>query len=136
MPLEWIYGLLGGLMIGGAAALYLLGAGRIMGASGVLGALVDGSGRSLDRVAFVAGLVGVPAVLAVALGGAQTHLTSNLGAVIVAGLLVGFGTRLANGCTSGHGVCGISRLSPRGIVATLCYLLAGAVAVVALKGIV
>lgn len=135
MPIDWILGLVGGLMIGGAAALYLVGGGRIMGASGILGALVDGSGRTGDRVAFVAGLVVVPAVISVFMGGAQTHLTGSLGVVVIAGLLVGFGTRLANGCTSGHGVCGISRLSPRGLVATLCYLLAGAIAVIALKGI-
>lgn len=129
MPLDWIYGLVGGLMIGSAAALFLLVSGRIMGASGLLGGLVDGSGRAnmAERGLFVAGLIGVPAVLT--LGQAETHLTSNLGVVIIAGLLVGFGTRMANGCTSGHGVCGISRLSLRGIVATLCYLLAGAISV-------
>lgn len=135
MPIEWVWGLVGGLMIGTAAAMYLVLGGRIMGASGILGALVDGSGRSFDKLAFFVGLVAVPAVLAFATGGAQTHLTNNLAAVIIAGLLVGFGTRLANGCTSGHGVCGISRLSPRGLVATICYLLAGAIAVVALKGV-
>lgn len=124
---DWLRGLAGGLMIGFAAALYLLLNGRIMGASGILGGLIDGSGRSTaaERLAFLAGCLIVPTMIAWAIGGAQTHLTSNIAVIIAAGLLVGVGTRLANGCTSGHGVCGISRLSLRGITATLFYLLAG-----------
>ena len=131
MPLDWLMGLIGGLMIGGAAALFLLLNGRVMGASGLVGGLVDGSGRTNlgERAGFVAGLVIVPGLVAVAAGGAETHATTNLTLLIVAGLLVGLGTRLANGCTSGHGVCGISRLSPRGIVATLIYLIAGGLTV-------
>lgn len=123
----WIWGLVGGLMIGSAASLYLLVNGRIMGASGILGGLVDGSakGASVERISFIAGLVIVPAILAMMMGGATTNITSNPVVIIAAGLLVGVGTRLANGCTSGHGVCGISRLSLRGIVATAFYLLAG-----------
>ncbi len=124
---DWLRGLAGGLMIGFAAALYLLLNGRIMGASGILGGLIDGSGRSTaaERLAFLAGCLIVPTMIAWAIGGAQTHLTSNIAVIIAAGLLVGVGTRLANGCTSGHGVCGISRLSLRGIIATVFYLLAG-----------
>lgn len=135
MPMDWILGLVGGLIIGSAAALYLLGNGRIMGASGILGSLVDQSAKetSRERLLFVAGLILVPGAFAWMLGGAQTHLTSNLGVIIVAGLLVGVGTRLANGCTSGHGVCGISRLSLRGIVATLIYLAAGGVTILAFR---
>ena len=114
-------------MIGIAGAILLLGAGRIMGASGILGELIresDADGRS-ERIVFVVALAGVPALI-VALGqGAATHLTGNLAVVVAAGLLVGFGTRLARGCTSGHGVCGISRLSPRGIAATVAYMAAG-----------
>ncbi|MBU0781349.1 YeeE/YedE family protein [Loktanella salsilacus] len=138
MPIDWIMGLIGGLLIGGAAALFLLVNGRIMGASGLLGGLVDGSGRSDagERLAMIAGLIVVPGVIALAMGGAQTHLTSNMGLIVVAGVLVGIGTRLANGCTSGHGVCGISRLSLRGIIATLIYIGAGAVTIAALRGIV
>lgn len=126
---DWLWGLAGGLMIGSAAALFLLVNGRIMGASGILGGLVDGTGRNTvtERMAFLAGCLAAPALLAWGMGGAQTHLTSNLLVVIAAGLLVGLGTRLANGCTSGHGVCGISRLSLRGIIATALYLAAGAV---------
>lgn len=128
---DWIAGLVGGLMIGGAAALYLLGNGRIMGASGLLGGLVDGSGRSnrTERLAFIGGLILLPALL-VALGiGHASAPVAGTGVLVLAGLLVGFGTRLGNGCTSGHGVCGISRLSRRGIVATIVYLLAGGIAV-------
>ena len=114
-------------MIGSAAALFLLINGRIMGASGILGGLVDGSGRatSMERLAFIAGLVVVPAFLAALMGGVETNITSNPVVIVAAGLLVGLGTRLASGCTSGHGVCGISRLSFRGIVATVFYLLGG-----------
>jgi uncharacterized membrane protein YedE/YeeE len=138
VPIDWIMGLIGGLLIGGAAALFLLVNGRIMGASGLLGGLVDGSGRSDagERLAMIAGLIVVPGVIALAMGGAQTHLTSNMGLIVVAGVLVGIGTRLANGCTSGHGVCGISRLSLRGIIATLIYIGVGAVTIAALRGIV
>ncbi len=125
--MDWLWGLLGGLMIGGAAATYLLVNGRIMGASGIVGGLVDGSGRDnwAERLSFLAALIGVPAVVVTLTGGADTHLTGNLGIIIASGLLVGLGTRLANGCTSGHGVCGISRLSLRSITATVFYLVAG-----------
>ena len=129
---EWLWGLVGGLMIGGAAALYLLVNGRVMGASGIIGGLVDGSGRHGwgERAAFLAGLIGVPALAALVFGGADTHLTTNPVVIIAAGLLVGLGTRMANGCTSGHGVCGISRLSLRGIVATVFYILVGGIVMV------
>ncbi len=135
MPLEWIYGLVGGLIIGLAGALFLLGNGRIMGASGILGELVDGSAKetATEKVTFIAGLIVVPGIVALVMGGSETNLTPNLAVVIAGGLLVGIGTRLANGCTSGHGVCGISRLSPRGIIATLFYLLAGGITVLAFK---
>ncbi len=128
---DWLLGGIGGVMIGLAAALFLLANGRIMGASGILGGIVDRSGRDSlgERAAFVGGLILVPAILALAAGGAATHLTTNTAAIVAAGLLVGFGTRLANGCTSGHGVCGISRLSLRGIAATAIYLAAGAATV-------
>ena len=135
MPTDWIFGLLGGLMIGCAAAVFLLFNGRVMGASGILGGLIDGTGTGprAEGLSFLAGLVTVPALIALAVGGADTHATQTLWVLIVGGLLVGFGTRLANGCTSGHGVCGISRLSPRGLAATAAYLLAGLVSVVFFK---
>ena len=129
METDWIFGALGGGMIGLAAAIYLLVNGRIMGASGILGGLVTGGTAIRERLALTAGLVLVPAVIVLIRGGADTGLTQNVPIIILAGLAVGIGTRLANGCTSGHGVCGISRLSPRGIMATLVYLLAGALTV-------
>ena len=119
MNTNWIWGLVGGLMIGAAASFYLLASGRIMGASGIIGGLIDRSGWSTwaERLAFLAGLALIPALLKpIYTVPVTTGITGNLGAIVVAGLLVGIGTRLANGCTSGHGVCGISRLSLRGMV--------------------
>lgn len=137
MPIEWIYGLIGGALIGVAGAIFLLLNGRIMGASGILGSLADGSaGRQTgENIAFIAGLIAVPGLLALLFGPIETNITSKLWVLIAAGLLVGVGTRLANGCTSGHGVCGISRLSLRGIVATVFYILAGGITVVLFKHI-
>lgn len=134
MPVDWMLGLLGGVMIGCAAAAYLLGNGRIMGASGIVAGLFDGSrpGRDwVERAIFVAALALVPAIYVLAGSGRAFAPVVGLPVLALAGLLVGFGARLANGCTSGHGVCGISRLAPRGIAATVVYLGCGAVAVAA-----
>ncbi len=130
--MSWAYGLIGGLMIGTAAAIFLLFNGKIMGASGIVGGLVDRSGASTwaERVLFIAGLVGAPALLGLVYKLPATNVTDKIGLLVVAGLLVGVGTRLGSGCTSGHGVCGISRLSIRSIISTLIYIGAG-VAVVA-----
>ncbi|MDF1854890.1 YeeE/YedE thiosulfate transporter family protein [Pseudooceanicola sp.] len=132
MQPEWIMGLIGGLVIGVAGAVYLLGNGRIMGASGIIGGLVDGSGRggNTERAAFVAGLFGAPLIATLFIGTPDTHVSTNLAVLVAAGLLVGIGTRIANGCTSGHGVCGISRLSFRGMIATVFYILAGGLVMV------
>ncbi|MDP7152320.1 MAG: YeeE/YedE thiosulfate transporter family protein [Paracoccaceae bacterium] len=127
MEQDWIWGLIGGLLIGMAGAVYLLANGRIMGASGIIGGLVDGSGRNTarERIYFLAGLLVAPMFIIPFYREVNTNLTTNLWVVIAAGLLVGIGTRFANGCTSGHGVCGISRLSLRGFVATVFYIMAG-----------
>lgn len=124
--MDWLLGLLGGLMIGTAAAMFLLINGRIMGISGIFGGLMDRSGWSnwSERAAFVLGLVTMPAVLNL-WWQADAHVTGNWTVLIAGGALVGLGTRLANGCTSGHGVCGMSRLSPRSILATALYVGAG-----------
>lgn len=121
-----LMGFVGGLMIGVAAAVFLLVNGRIMGISGIFGGLVDGTGWGnwAERAAFVAGLVGMPALL-VLWWPSQAHVTGNWVVLVAGGGLVGLGTRLANGCTSGHGVCGMARVSPRSIVATLIYVGAG-----------
>ncbi|MDO5705048.1 MAG: YeeE/YedE family protein [Paracoccus sp. (in: a-proteobacteria)] len=136
MPTEWTAGFGGGLMIGLAAAVYLLGNGRIMGASGLLGGEIDGSGRGnmAERLSFLAALIAVPALMVAKLGlGAPAAPVAGTGVLVLAALLVGFGTRLGNGCTSGHGVCGISRLSLRDIMATCVYLATGALAVLAAR---
>lgn len=135
MQTDWIYGLIGGGVIGLAGAMFLLLNGRIMGASGILGGLADGSAgaRTGENALFIAGLVLVPGVLSLLFGPVDTHITGNLAVLVIAGLLVGIGTRIANGCTSGHGVCGISRLSLRGIVATVFYIGAGGLTVAVFK---
>jgi len=133
IPMDWIYGLIGGLMIGSAAAIYLLVSGRIMGASGILGGLVDLSNPTLERAVFLLGLIAAPVAYGLVWGFPETNLTANAALLIVAGLFVGIGTRMANGCTSGHGVCGISRFSVRGIVATLTFLFFGGVAMFVLR---
>ncbi len=135
MHIDWIWGLIGGLLIGTGGAVYLLGNGRIMGASGIIGGLVDGSGLDTkwERLIFLVGVVLLPILLLPYYGEIDTHITNNYWILAAAGLLVGIGTRLANGCTSGHGVCGMSRLSIRGIVATCCYILAGGVGVIVFR---
>lgn len=135
MPIEWIYGLAGGLVIGVAAALYLVVNGRIMGASGILGAVVDGTaGRTrAERLTFIAALVAVAGLVAPLIGRAATHATGSVEVLVAGGLAVGIGTRLANGCTSGHGVCGIPRLAPGSIVATLIYVGLGVATVLAAR---
>lgn len=131
MPMDWIWGLVGGVLIGSGAALYLLGNGRIMGASGIMGGILDGSSRidTAEPLAFLVATIALPALLFA--GGLQveTHVTTNPLTLICGGLLVGLGTRIGNGCTSGHGVCGISRLNARGIVATMLYIGAGMISV-------
>lgn len=136
MEADWVWGLLGGGLIGLGGAIYLLGNGRIMGASGILGGLVDGSGKSTaaERIAFLLGVLLIPAAIAMVSDvRPSTQATGNLVVLVAAGLLVGVGTRIANGCTSGHGVCGISRLSLRGIVATVFYILAGGLTLVVFR---
>ena len=138
METDWIMGLVGGLVIGLAASLYLLGNGRIMGASGIIGGLIDKSGWSsaADRIVFLIGLILAPSMYIFIFDiEADTKATTNIIILILAGLLVGIGTRLANGCTSGHGVCGISRLSIRGMTSTIFYIVAGVVAVVLLRNL-
>ena len=128
METDWIMGLTGGVVIGLAASFYLLTNGKVMGASGIIRGLVDKSGWSIarERILFLAGLVFATMVCIIVLDiQAETKVATNTILLILAGLMVGIGTRLANGCTSGHGVCGISRLSLRGIFSTIFYVLAG-----------
>ena len=116
-------GLLGGLLIGLAAAMLLLLNGRISGISGIVGGLLTPKSSDAGwRVAFVAGLVLGAFGYVLATGGAiPVRMQASLPILIAAGLLVGFGTRLGSGCTSGHGLCGIARLSKRSIVASAVF---------------
>lgn len=126
LPSDWIFGLLGGLMIGASAALLLLVNGRVLGASGLLGGLVERATDSLrENAAFVAALALVPGLAVLAVGRPEFTLKADLPVLALAGLLVGFGTRMANGCTSGHGVVGMARFSRRSIAATVVYLAVG-----------
>ena len=129
MPL---HGLIGGLMIGLAAAIMLLGLGRIAGVSGMAaratGIAADGAPWPW-AAAFVIGLPLGAALIAAVVGPVQARFPGNPVILIAGGLLVGFGTRLGNGCTSGHGVCGLSRLSIRSLAATATFMAAGFVTV-------
>ena len=123
--------LAGGVLIGLSATILLLFNGRIAGISGILGgALSPAPGDTLWRVLFLLGLMGTGAVVALLRPAAfPPGPTRSLLLVSAAGFLVGYGTRLGNGCTSGHGICGISRLSPRSLVATATFLTTGALTV-------
>ena len=118
---------IGGVLIGLSAALLWLGTGRIAGISGIFGSLLAPSrGETVWRVAFIAGLVAAPLLYAGA-GGLlpEIVLPSSSAVVIAGGLLVGLGTRLGGGCTSGHGVCGLARLSTRSLAATIVFMASG-----------
>ena len=123
---------IGGALIGLAAVLLMLFTGRIAGISGIMGGLFNPhSDDRRWRLAFIAGLVAAPLAAALAGHAVATPQLPASAITVAAGLLVGFGTRLGNGCTSGHGICGIARLSPRSIAATTMFMTT-AVTVVAL----
>ncbi len=118
--------LTGGVLIGVAAAMFVLLNGRIAGISGVIGGLFKPvAGDVAWRAAFVLGLVGAPVVYGLFAAPPVPQIDARFGALVVAGLLVGVGTRYGSGCTSGHGVCGLARLSPRSLVATAAFMGAG-----------
>ena len=126
--------LIGGMLIGLAAAMFALLNGRIAGISGVLGALFKPMRGDVGwRVAFLGGMVGAPLVYGLFSVLPAVQIDASYGALIAAGLLVGVGTRYGSGCTSGHGVCGLSRLSPRSLVATATFMGAGFVMVFVLR---
>lgn len=134
----WLASLLGGILIGLAAVLLMAGSGRIAGISGIASGLLPGQrGDRGWRVAFVLGLVGAPWLLGwlggnVPVGPPQVGLPL----MAIAGLLVGFGTRLGGGCTSGHGVCGMARLSPRSLLATAVFMAAGIATVFVMRHLI
>ncbi|ARN19307.1 YeeE/YedE family protein [Piscinibacter gummiphilus] len=122
--------LAGGALIGLAATMFVLLNGRIAGISGVLGGLLPPArGDTAWRVVFLLGLFAAPWLWRAVTAWPPVTIDAGTSATVAAGLLVGFGTRLGSGCTSGHGVCGLSRLSPRSLVATLAFMAAGFVAV-------
>jgi uncharacterized membrane protein YedE/YeeE len=134
MTIDWNHftpwaSLAGGILLGLASALFILVNGRILGISGILGGLLLPKGADAGwRVAFLLGMLAAPVTLAwIAPADLIAAPTIDAGyeAVVIAGLLVGYGTRLGSGCTSGHGVCGLSRLSPRSLVATGSFMAAG-----------
>jgi uncharacterized membrane protein YedE/YeeE len=144
MNIDWAHftpfaSLAGGVILGVASAIFILVNGRILGISGILGGLLPPkAGDTTWRVAFILGMLAAPTVFH-AMVPAQYITAPRIDAtewmVIAAGLLVGIGTRYASGCTSGHGVCGLSRLSPRSLVATLSFMGAGFVMVYVLRHI-
>jgi len=139
MTVDWTHftpwpALAGGLLIGLAAAAFVLVNGRIAGISGILaGLLRPVQGDVAWRVAFLAGLVAAPLAYALLAPLPVVRIDADTGTLAAAGLLVGLGTRYGSGCTSGHGVCGLARLSPRSLVATVSFMAAGFATVFVLR---
>jgi uncharacterized protein len=135
MTIDWTHftpgsALVGGLLIGLAAAWLILENGRILGASGLLGGLIPPqAGEWRWRAQAILGLIAAPFVARFLFAPATPVIEAKAVTLVAGGLLVGFGTRLANGCTSGHGVCGLARLSPRSLAATATFMAAGFVTV-------
>jgi uncharacterized protein len=129
--------LAGGAVIGVATAILLLLNGRIAGISGILGGILTTSPADIPwRAAFVAGLVLAPLAWLVFSGLPPIEINAGYPVIVAAGLLVGIGTRYGSGCTSGHGVCGISRLSPRSLVATATFMAAGFLTVYVIRHLI
>lgn len=126
--------LIGGLLLGLAAALFVLVNGRILGISGIVGGpLRPRAGDLAWRLSFVLGMLVAPLLYMLLAGPVKATVDAGWDTVLLAGLLVGVGTRYGAGCTSGHGVCGLSRLSPRSLVATMAFMGAGFVVVFLLR---
>ena len=121
--------LVGGLMLGVATAILLLGIGRIAGISGIVSSVLKPKNIEMWQVLFIAGLIVSPLLYSLARPLPVIEITTSIPLLIAAGLLVGFGTRLGSGCTSGHGICGNARLSPRSMAATATFMLFGIVTV-------
>lgn len=128
----------GGALIGIAAGMFVLLNGRIAGISGIIGGLLlkPARGDSAWRIAFVGGLLVAPLVYALVAVLPMPQIDAGYGTLALAGLLVGIGTRYGSGCTSGHGVCGLSRLSPRSLVATAVFMGAGFMTVFVIRHLV
>jgi uncharacterized membrane protein YedE/YeeE len=135
MQIDWTHftpwtSLAGGVTLGFAAALLLLLVGRTLGISGIVDGALTARDREFGwRATFLLGLLAAPTALRLFAGPTPPNIETPWTRLAIAGLLVGFGTRLGSGCTSGHGICGLSRLSPRSLVATLTFMFAGFVTV-------
>lgn len=131
MTIDWnqftpLHSLIGGILIGIAAAVFILMNGRIAGISGILGGMLRPERGELKwRLAFIAGMLFAPAAYGLFAVVPTPQIDADFPLIVIAGLLVGVGTRYSNGCTSGHGVCGLARLSPRSVVATAVFMGAG-----------
>ncbi len=129
--------LAGGVLIGLAAALFVLVNGRIAGISGIVGGLLRPQAGDLSwRLAFVVGMIAAPLLWAAFSTLPEIRIEASVPMLVVAGLLVGVSTRYAAGCTSGHGVCGISRLSPRSLVATVSFMATGFISVYIVRHVI
>ncbi len=139
MTLDWTHftpwaSLAGGILLGLASAAFILFNGRILGISGILGGLLrPKAGDTGWRLSFVAGLLVAPLVWSLVAAPVVPRIDAGPALLVIAGLMVGWGTRYGSGCTSGHGVCGLSRLSPRSLVATLAFMGAGFATVFAMR---
>ena len=135
MSIAWdvftpVASLAGGMLIGLAASALVLLLGRIAGISGMLGGVLEGAADWPLRLAFVLGIMAAPLAYALFAGALPLPvIAASTPTLLLAGVLVGIGTRFASGCTSGHGVCGLSRLSPRSLVATISFMAAGFITV-------
>ena len=122
-PSDALMGLLGGLLIGAAAALLLLANGKIAGISGIVARTIRPESRDrAETLAFIAGMIGAPLLYALLAAPPSITITRSLPLLVAGGLIVGIGTVLGNGCTSGHGVCGLSRLSLRSLIAVCVFM--------------
>ncbi|MEY4712147.1 MAG: hypothetical protein RIS88_1597 [Pseudomonadota bacterium] len=142
MTIDWNHftpwaSLAGGVLLGLASALFILLNGRVLGISGILGGLLrPRAGDAGWRLAFVAGLLVAPVVWSLFAAPVVPRIEAGPALLVVAGLLVGWGTRYGSGCTSGHGVCGLSRMSPRSLVATLAFMGTGFATVFVMRHLV
>jgi len=142
MSLDWTHftpwtSFAGGILIGAAAAMLVLLNGRIAGISGIVGGLLTPRRADIGwRLAFVAGLFAAPLLMLLFGQAVAPRIDAGFGMLVAAGLLVGIGTSYGSGCTSGHGVCGLSRLSPRSLAATAAFMLAGIATVFVVRHLV
>ena len=128
--------LIGGILAGTASALFILNNGRIAGISGILGGLLNPRKDDIIwRIAFLLGLIAAPTVTFMFMPAPEVTIEAETATLIIAGILVGVGTRYGSGCTSGHGICGLSRLSPRSLIATLTFMAAGIAVVFVMRHI-